>query len=110
MATIAPHQHPTNIKELQNILGVINFYRKFMPGAAGILCQLMDTLTGYPKPKAAVEWTRDCRDTFQVAMATLGNATHLAYPKVGAEMSLMVDKSTDHVGAALQQREVATVA
>ena len=33
VVAIAAHPCPTNIKELQNFLGVINFYRKFVPGA-----------------------------------------------------------------------------
>jgi hypothetical protein len=110
VATMAAHQHPTNIKQLQNFLRIIKFYGKFVPGAASILLPLADARKGSPKPKAAVKWTRDHRDAFQAAMAALRKATILAYPKVGAEMALMVDKSTDHIGAALKQRDAATTA
>ncbi len=89
-------------------MGVINFYRKFMSGAATILRLLTDTLKGSPKPRTAVEWTRERRDAFQAAKAALRKATHLAYPKAGAEMALMVDASAVHIGAALQQRETET--
>ena len=34
VAAIPTHPCPNNIKELQNFLGVINFYWKFVPGAA----------------------------------------------------------------------------
>ena len=110
VAAIAAHPRPTNIKELQNFLGVINFYRKFVPGAANILRPLTDALKGTPKPKAAVEWTKERRDAFQAAKAALRKATHLTYPKAGTEMALMVDASAAHIGAALQQRESATAA
>jgi hypothetical protein len=100
----------TNIRELQNFLGVINFYRKFVPGVATILRPLPDALKGSPKPRTAVEWTRDRGDAFQEAKAALRKATHLAYPKAGAEMALMVNASAIHVGAALQQRESAAAA
>ena len=88
-------------------MGVINFYRKFVPGAANILRLLTDALKGSPKPKAAVEWTRERRDAFQAAKAALRKATHLTYPKAGAEMAPMVDASAAHIGAALQQQESA---
>ena len=51
-----------------------------------------------------MEWTREGRDAFQVAKTALRKATHLTYPKAGAEMALMVDAS------AAQQRESATAA
>ena len=57
-----------------------------------------------------MEWTKDSRDAFLAAKATLRKATHLTYPKAGAEMALMVDASAAHIGAALQQWELAAVA
>jgi len=104
VAAIAAHPRPNNIKELQNFLGVINFYRKFVPGAAAMLRPLTDALRGSPRPKTAVEWTAERRTAFKAARAALGKATNLAYPRLGADMGLMVDASADHVGAALQQR------
>jgi hypothetical protein len=103
VAAIAAYSCPTIIKELQNFLVVINFYRKFVPGVTVILCPLIDTQKGSPKPCQAVEWTRYRQDTFQAAKASLHKATHLAYPKAGVEISLMMDPSADHVGVALQQ-------
>jgi hypothetical protein len=67
VAAIVAHPRPTNIKELQNFLGVINFYRKFVPRAVTILRPLTDTLRGSPKPRTAVEWTKERRDTFSAA-------------------------------------------
>jgi hypothetical protein len=37
VAAIAAHPRPVTVKELQNFLGVVNFYRKFVPRAAEIL-------------------------------------------------------------------------
>jgi len=50
----------------------------------------------------AVEWTAERRTVFKAARAALGKATNLAYPRMGADLGLMVDASADHVGAALQ--------
>ena len=46
--TIKKHPCPTNTKQLQNFLGVINFYRRFTPGAARTLAPLMEALRGSP--------------------------------------------------------------
>jgi len=59
---------------------------------------------GVPPKKTAVEWTAERGTAFKATRATLGKATNLAYPKMGADLGLMVDASADHVGAALQQR------
>jgi len=101
---IADHPRPTNTKELQNFLGVINFYRRFVPRAAAILRPLTDALKGSPSAKAAVEWTGERQAALVAAKAALQVATNLAYPRTGAELALAVDASADHVGAALQQR------
>jgi len=89
------------VKDLQNFLGVINFYRKFVPAAAEMLRPLTDALKNSPAAKAVIEWTAERRAAFQAARSALGNATHLAYPKQEAEIALMVDASANHVGAAL---------
>ncbi len=104
VAAIATHPRPVTVKDLQNFLGVINFYRKFVPAAAEMLRPLTDALKNSPAAKAVIEWTAERRAAFQAARSALGNATHLAYPKQEAEIALMVDASANHVGAALQQR------
>ncbi|MFN9910727.1 MAG: hypothetical protein ACK56F_32245, partial [bacterium] len=40
---------PTDIKQLQRFLGLINFYRRFLPAVARILQPLTDLLRGSPK-------------------------------------------------------------
>ena len=110
VAAIATHPRPVTVKDLQNFLGVINFYRKFVPAAAEMLRPLTDALKNSPAAKAVIEWTAERRAAFQAARSALGNATHLAYPKQEAEIALMVDASANHVGAALQQRDGPTAA
>jgi hypothetical protein len=40
---------PSTVKELQGFLGLVNFYRRFIPAAASILKPLTDSLKGGPK-------------------------------------------------------------
>jgi len=47
-----------NIKQLRQFLGTINFYRRFVPGAASDQAQLHDLLKGpKTKGKTPIEWT-----------------------------------------------------
>ena len=52
-----------------------------------------------------VTWTTtEMMGAFQPAKEALATAINLAHPQEKADLALMVDASTDHVGAALQQR------
>ncbi len=48
---------PTTVKELQIFLGLVNFYRRFLPGVAVILRPLTDALKGNRPPSDPLEWT-----------------------------------------------------
>jgi hypothetical protein len=45
---------PTTVKELQMFLGLINFYQRFVPGAASILKPLTDALRGSKSAQEAI--------------------------------------------------------
>jgi hypothetical protein len=46
---LAAFPQPMSVKELQRFLGIINFYRCFLPGIAGTLRPLTDALRTYGK-------------------------------------------------------------
>ena len=46
---------PANAKQLRRYLGMINFYRRFIPGAAKTLKPLYDLLKGAKKGNALIE-------------------------------------------------------
>lgn len=104
VAAIQDHPQPTTVKELQGFLGVINFYRRFVPAAARILKPLTDQLQGSPRPSAVLQWTASMLEAFAAAKTALAAGVCLIHPTPGAEISLHVDASADHIGAALQQR------
>jgi cleavage and polyadenylation specificity factor subunit 1 len=56
------------------------------------------------KATASVEWTSEMEKAFVAAKEALCKATLLAHLHQGGELALMVDASSDCVGAALQQR------
>ncbi len=46
VAAVKKFPQPTTVKELQGYLGLINFYRRFLPAVARILVPLTDVLKG----------------------------------------------------------------
>jgi hypothetical protein len=94
----------TDLRQLQRFLGLINFYRRFLPAIAGILKLLTDLLRGAPKK---LLWSSDADAAFTKAKAALVAAVPLSHPAPGAVLSLAVDASDTHVGGVLQQLEAA---
>jgi cleavage and polyadenylation specificity factor subunit 1 len=92
---------PKTVKQMLSFLGMINFYRRFLPRAAQILKPLTDSLRG--GQAAAVEWTPAMREAFEAAKQMLCQAACLAHPDMAAQLSLAVDASDSHIGAVLQQ-------
>jgi hypothetical protein len=103
----AIQEHPGSlcVKDLQGFLGVVNFYRRFVPAAAHIILPLTEAMKGNPSGKAEISWSPDMEVAFQAAKAAVCSAALLAHPKDDAEIALMVDASSHHVGASLQQRQ-----
>ena len=104
VAAVANHPPPNTIKELQGFLGMVNFYRRFIPSAAAVLLPLTDCLKGGKKGPEKVQWSPALELAFIAAKEALARAACLAHPAATAELELAVDASATHVGAALQQR------
>jgi transposase InsO family protein len=107
VAALLNFPQPQTIKQLQVLLGLVNFYRRFVPAAAAVLRPLTDCLCGGRGGNEKVEWTEPMLEAVDKAKAAVAAATHLAHPEVGAELSLAVDASADHVRAVLQLRPYA---
>jgi transposase InsO family protein len=91
---------PSEVKQLQRFLGLVNFYRRFLPGIAGTLRPLTDALRGNPK---VLDVTPAMVAAVESAKAALASATVLAHPAPDATLSVATDASDTHVGAVLQQ-------
>ncbi len=104
VAAIQDFSRPTIIKELQAFLGMVNFYRRFLPSIARMLRPLTDALRSGRKGADKVEWSAAMDAAFAGVKQALLTATHLAHSTVGAELSVVVDTSAMHVGACVQQQ------
>jgi hypothetical protein len=102
--TVDKFPKPTCIKELQASLGLVNFYRKFLPAIAHTLCHLTDTLKGSKKGTEVVQWSEVRENAFVSAKLALAKAMLLAHPAADATLALVVDASNSHTGACFQQQ------
>lgn len=97
---ITRFDRPTTVKGLQEFVGMLNFYRRFIPAAAEIMLPLFDALA--TKNKTLV-WTHAMMQAFQDSKAALADACMLAHPCPNVLLSLTTDASDLAVGAVLQQ-------
>ncbi|CAK9832763.1 Transposon Ty3-I Gag-Pol polyprotein [Anthophora retusa] len=95
---------PKSIRELRRFLGMINFYRRFIPRAATLQKPLNKVLEG-PKRKgdSPIEWTDAAETAFKQVKAELADAVMLVHPRDNATLAITVDASDIAIGATLQQ-------
>ena len=91
---------PTTVKQLQEYLGTVNFYHRFVPSAAALMQPLYKAID--VKRKLLV-WTSELDMAFKQSKEALANATMLVHPCHEAPTSLTVDASDVAVGAVLEQ-------
>jgi hypothetical protein len=92
---------PQDVKQLQRFLGMLNFYRRFLPNCAKILKPLTDLLKGGAK---MLEWTVSAQEAFQNEKRLLVAAVPLQHPAPNAELSLATDASDTHIAGVMQQK------
>ncbi|GBP80756.1 hypothetical protein EVAR_56602_1 [Eumeta japonica] len=94
---------PKTIRELRRFLGMINFYRRFIPNAAHYQAPLNALLTGSAKGSHPVDITGELSQAFEACKEGLCQAALLAHPKCNAKLALVTDASDTAIGAVLQQ-------
>ena len=92
----------STVKAMQEFVGMINFYHRFIPAAS----RIMRPLFGFMKSKATdfVKWDEEMNGAFESAKVALAKAMLLHHPVEGAETSLVVGASSTALGGVLQQR------
>ena len=91
---------PTTIKGLQQFVGMLNFYHRFVPNAAHIMRPIYDALAGKPM---TLMWSDELDEAFTTAKEALAQATMLVHPHSDRPTALTVDASGTAVGAVLEQ-------
>nr|VZI45164.1 unnamed protein product [Spirometra erinaceieuropaei] len=102
VAAIRDFPPPTSKRQLQRFLGMVNFYRRFLPNCADTILPLTNLLSG---SKRTFELTPATLTSFEQVKALLADATLLTHIYADAPISLMVDASNVAVGATLSKAE-----
>ena len=103
VSAINSFPQPTTKGELQCFLGMINYYRRFLSGAASILKPITDATCRAGGRQSSLSWDEKMQRAFTASKAALAQAAELIHPDQTAEISLAVDASDHHVGGVLQQ-------
>ena len=80
---------PKNPKEVKQFLGLVGYYRKFIPRFTDI-SRVMTHLT---KKDVEFKWTPECKKCFQILNEFLQQAPILQYPDPQANYTLYTDTS-----------------
>lgn len=94
---------PKTAKQLRRFLGMVNFYRRFIPRAAQIQAPLNSLLTGSVRASQPVDVSGDSLKAFNECKESLCNAAMLAHPDSSLKLGLVTDASDSAIGGVLQQ-------
>lgn len=92
---------PKNVTELKSFLGMLNYYRAFIPGASSILSPLHLLL----KKDCKWEWGSEQTEAFEVVKRELASDRVLAHYDPALRTVLTVDAGPGGLGAVLAQAQ-----
>ena len=88
---------PRNVNDLRSFLGLLNYYRKFIPQFATILHPLNALL----RKNAKWNWSPECQKSFESAKAALSSSSLLAHYNPTLPIRLAGDASAYGIGAVI---------
>ena len=101
VAAVSEFSTPSDLKALRAFLGLLSYYRRFIPCFSAI-AQPLYNLT---RKDMAFNWTTECNKAFNDLKSRLTKAPVLAYPQFGREFLLETDASGVGLGAVLSQTQ-----
>ncbi|GFU59169.1 retrovirus-related Pol polyprotein from transposon 297 [Trichonephila clavipes] len=102
---VLDYKQPETVVSLRKFLGLLNFYRSFLPKAAEQQYLLSEFLKGSKgkKDSKPLNWSSEAITAFQRCKQALADAALLAHPSPSAPLALHVDASDYAIGGALHQ-------
>jgi transposase InsO family protein len=99
---ILEYPAPQNLKQVRSIVGMANYYRKFIPNFS----ELVRPLTELTKKNHEFVWSKECIKAFEDLKKIICSDLVLAHPQSDKEFSLYTDASDFALGAVLTQVDV----
>ena len=95
-------QPPKIKKEVRALLGLVGFYRAYIPHFSTLTAPLSDlTKKGYPNK---IQWTEELDTNYQILKQCITERPILKLPNLGKRFFLQYDASSVGVGAVLLQK------
>ena len=100
---------PTTVTQLRTVLGITNYFRKFILNYASVARPLTDLLTkGTGRKRDSTDltavWGDKQQEAFEKLKKALTDESMLAFPNLSKEFTLWCDASDDALGAVLIQQ------
>jgi hypothetical protein len=106
LAVIEDWKEPTSVKEVQSFLGLVNYYRSFIPNFSKVAAPLIGlTAKGVP-----FDFKGECRSAFAALKDAFRINEILAQPNQNEQFFIQCDASDYAIGAVLQQLDPHTKA
>ena len=90
---------PKDIHDVKHLCGMIQYMAKFLPN----LAEDLEPIRKLTRKEVVWEWSKECKEAFQVVKKKLTSAPILSYYDPDKELTIQVDSSKDGIGAALIQ-------
>ena len=97
VAAIVKAPAPTNLQELRSFLGLLNYYRKFIPNLSTLIHPLNQLLQADRK----WSWTEECAKAFECTNSQLTSSNLLTHYDPSLPIQMAADASAYGVGAAM---------
>jgi len=92
---------PKNVKHIQKFLGLIGFYRRFIP----FFSEKAQPLIKLLKKDVAFEWNAEVEESFHYLKNTLSNYSEVYLPDINGQFIVQCDASDSGIGAILLQEK-----
>lgn len=104
VSAIRNFECPRSVKQTQKFVGMVNYYRRYIPKLAELTTDIHVIITKALKRKAKiVEWTEEALSAFERIKECFASRVLLNHFNKEAKLSLTVDASSMAVGGVLQQ-------
>ena len=94
---------PTTKKQVRSLLGLLSFYRRYIPGFASVAAPLTDLTKEGGRSCRSIHWTPDCASALQEIQDILSRKPVLLLPRLDLPFVLQTDASSTGLGAVLLQ-------